>query len=130
MRRLILQLNRERGLTVVVASHLLSEIEEMCDRIAILNQGRVLFTGRLSESAEEPRFRIVVDDWERASTVMGSMGATPVFPDTVTLPPAADIAELVAALVRAGVRVRSVEPKTPKLADLYRRILTVAPADV
>ena len=40
MRQLILRLNREQGMTVLLSSHLLSEVEQLCDRIAILNQGR------------------------------------------------------------------------------------------
>ena len=46
MRELILRLNRERGMTVVLSSHLLSEVEQTCDRNAILNRGRLVFQGR------------------------------------------------------------------------------------
>ena len=44
--RLIQRLNRERGLTVLFSSHLLSEVEQLCDRVAIMHQGRKIFDGR------------------------------------------------------------------------------------
>ena len=40
---------RERGTSVFFSSHILSDVEEICDRIAILNKGRLLCTGRLDE---------------------------------------------------------------------------------
>jgi ABC-type multidrug transport system ATPase subunit len=42
MRRLIQRLNRERGVTFLVSSHLLYEIEMICNRVAILEKGRIL----------------------------------------------------------------------------------------
>jgi ABC-2 type transport system ATP-binding protein len=51
MREMIQRLNRERGLTVLLSSHLLSEVEQLCDRVAILNQGRKVFEGRWLELA-------------------------------------------------------------------------------
>jgi ABC-2 type transport system ATP-binding protein len=43
------QLNRKQGKTILLATHNLQEAEEMCDRLAILNQGRVLRQGRIAE---------------------------------------------------------------------------------
>ena len=45
MRHLILKLNREHGMTVLLSSHLLAEVEQVCDRIAVLNKGRMIFEG-------------------------------------------------------------------------------------
>jgi ABC-2 type transport system ATP-binding protein len=40
---------RERGMTVFLNSHLLSEVEMVCDRVAIIDRGRVVHTGRLDD---------------------------------------------------------------------------------
>lgn len=44
IRELILKLNREQGLTVVMASHLLHEVQLTCSRVGFINQGRLLIT--------------------------------------------------------------------------------------
>ncbi|MDR0307679.1 MAG: ABC transporter ATP-binding protein [Chitinispirillales bacterium] len=47
--RLILQELKDRGITILVNSHMLSEVERLCDSAAILNRGKVLAAGRLTE---------------------------------------------------------------------------------
>lgn len=120
MRHLILRLNRERGMTVVLSSHLLSEVEQMCDRIAILNKGSLVFAGRWEElRGEGARFRFETDDWARASAVVRACGGSASGEGIAALPEEADVADLVAALVAAGVRVRRVEPLRQSLEELY-----------
>lgn len=116
MRELIQQLNRERGLTVLLSSHLLAEVQQLCDRVAILNQGKLVFTGRWTELAGEgQRFRLGLDDWAKA----GALGLRVVAPQTIELPTGADIGEVVRQLVSAGATVRAVEPLKPTLESLY-----------
>jgi len=49
MRKLILELNREHGKTILISSHFLSEIEKVATDVAILNHGRILYQGSLPE---------------------------------------------------------------------------------
>ena len=73
MRELIMRLNRERGITVVFCSHLLVEVEQLCDHVAILNQGRKIFDGRWSDLAQDKqRVKFDVDDWDKAAALLGS----------------------------------------------------------
>ena len=44
-----IQSARERGATILVSSHILSEVERMCDRIAIMHEGRIVASGPLAE---------------------------------------------------------------------------------
>jgi ABC-2 type transport system ATP-binding protein len=55
---------RERGVTVFMSSHILSDIEALCDNVAILRQGKLAATGNLNDlllkSGESQQFEIVV----------------------------------------------------------------------
>lgn len=63
---------REKGKTVFFSSHILSDIERLCDRVGILNKGRMLFCGQVAEatnpgeSMEDAFIRIIKQDEEKA----------------------------------------------------------------
>jgi ABC-2 type transport system ATP-binding protein len=120
IRELIQRLNRERGLTVLFSSHLLSEVEQLCDHVAILNRGRKIFDGRWEALASEgARYRLEVDDWEKAAVLAERAGAKILPKATIEWPPERDVAELVAALVAAGLKVRALEPQRRNLEQIY-----------
>jgi ABC-2 type transport system ATP-binding protein len=52
MRETILRLRREMGLTILLSSHLLSEVQQLCTSIAVMNQGRKVFEGPMSSIRE------------------------------------------------------------------------------
>jgi ABC-2 type transport system ATP-binding protein len=118
MRALIQRLNRERGFTVLFCSHLLSEVEQLCDRVAILNKGNLIYCGHWKELAPKgARFRIIAEPWEKAAAQLN--GASLVEPGVIELPAGADIADIVARFVQAGVKVRAVTPEMQTLEQLY-----------
>ena len=118
MRLLIQRLHRERGLTVLFCSHLLSEVEVLCERVAILNKGSLLYTGHWRDLMPKgARFRIDASPVEKVPALLGD--AVLVRPGLVELPPGGDIAELVARMVGAGLKVRAVEPERQTLEQLY-----------
>ncbi len=49
MRQLICSLPKERNMTVIISSHLLSEIEQMADQVGIIHHGRMLYQGTLAD---------------------------------------------------------------------------------
>lgn len=49
IRQLLVQLNRERGVSIFVSSHLLAEIEKMCTHVGIIHRGRLRFDGRMGD---------------------------------------------------------------------------------
>lgn len=51
MRNLLVKLNKEKGVTIFVSSHLLSEIEKMCTHVGIINKGKLRFEGTIAELA-------------------------------------------------------------------------------
>lgn len=121
MRGLIQRLNQERGMTVLLSSHLLAEVEQLCDRIAILNRGQLVFEGRISElgDGEAGQFRLLIDDWAKAGGVLANTGVQVLPEGVIALPAGADIADVVAGLVNAGVRVSGVESHRRTLEALY-----------
>lgn len=65
MRRLLIKLNREKGVTIFVSSHLLSEIERMCTHVGIISKGKLQFEGTIEELAKKSgacRIQLTVRD--------------------------------------------------------------------
>jgi ABC-2 type transport system ATP-binding protein len=120
MRHLILRLNREFGMTVLLSSHQLAEVEQLCSKVAILNQGHLVFNGHWNDLARaNARFRLEINDWEKGKTLLENHGASVLDRHIVELPPEREIADLVTSLVRAGLRVSAVEPVRQTLEELY-----------
>jgi ABC-2 type transport system ATP-binding protein len=65
IRQFILTMNRERGATVILTTHDLGDVEKLCERVIMINQGRLMFDGPLADLRE--RFggeRVLVVDFE------------------------------------------------------------------
>jgi ABC-2 type transport system ATP-binding protein len=124
MRTLIQRLNRERGITVLFCSHLLVEVEHLCDHVVILNQGRKVFDGRWADLAgDESRVRFEVDDWTKAAELLRPIpGVTLGEAGFLSIKNHVDTADLVERLVQGGVRVRAVEAHRRNLEELYLSI--------
>ncbi len=122
-RDFILGLREERGMTVLFNSHLLAEVEQMCDRVAILKQGRRVFEGRVSELGGEERiYEIDCDPWEKAGQFLELQGCRVLRPGRVAMPPELDPPLMVAALVGLEIRVSTFAPVKRSLEDLYLEI--------
>ncbi|MEI7909415.1 MAG: ABC transporter ATP-binding protein [Verrucomicrobiota bacterium] len=122
-REFILQLRDERGMTVLFNSHLLGEVEQMCDRVAILRDGKRVYEGAVGGLHDDaPLFDVDFEPWDGVPALLHAMGGERVAPGRIRLPPAADPALLVAALVGAGIRVRALAPVRRSLEDLYMEI--------
>ncbi len=115
----------EDGTTVFVSSHLLSEIEQMCDQTAVMSAGRLVWQGGMEELRAEgqARVRIRTPDVDEARACLTGLGLTPDLegPALVAAPLVDGVAteRTVAALVAAGVRVRGVEVSGETLEDRY-----------
>ncbi len=61
---LLLTLNREQGLTIVISTHILDDVERLCNRIAIMDMGRVRYEGPLASgnNARSLRYRLHLDN--------------------------------------------------------------------
>jgi ABC-2 type transport system ATP-binding protein len=123
MRRLIRDL-ADRGITILLSSHLMSEVEELCDRVAIVRAGRVVHEGPLDELMARAggRYELRTTDDRRAAEVARFVaGVGDVSQDGgLSLSAAEDaVAELSLALARAGVGIRALIPRTASLEELF-----------
>jgi ABC-2 type transport system ATP-binding protein len=124
--RAIIRDARERGSAVLLNSHLLGEVERLCDHVAIVNKGRVVAAGSLAQLLGEQAVRLRVTDLPAAADPATSPLAAfgPVSTDEegwlVVRPVDPErIPDLVAAVVAAGGRVHAVDPGRRSLEDLF-----------
>jgi ABC-2 type transport system ATP-binding protein len=120
---------RSRGMTVFLNSHLLSEVEMVCDRVAIVDRGRVVRSGRLDDLVGGVlELRVTVDRVDPGLLdLLASHGeVTGVQGCALTLGVAdLDVAPVLAeALVRAGYRLYGLVPSHQSLEDLFLSLVT------
>ncbi len=127
MRRLVKRLASE-GMTVLLSSHLLAEVEELCNRVAIVRSGRVAYEGSLQDlrNAAGLRFRVRTTDDERARRICAAQPGIDLDEDDARLIVRADtqdaVAQLSQALVEGGALVMELSPQLATLEDLFFRL--------
>jgi ABC-2 type transport system ATP-binding protein len=117
---------RERGTTVFLNSHLLSEVEMVCDRVAVVDHGRVIALGTIHDllrGADMVRVRMAGLNG-RMSQIEGFAapsedGEWMTFRDVKE----EQVPDLVAEIVRLGGRVYAVEPQQQSLEDRFLQLL-------
>lgn len=125
-REFILGLRAERGMTVLFNSHLLAEVEQMCDRVTILREGRLVHEGTIKDLEHgAPVYEVALDPWDDAKVFLELNGAQVLSPGRIALPPDIDPAIIVAALVGSGIRVSAFAPVRRSLEDLYLEITRI-----
>lgn len=120
---------RDRGKTVFLNSHLLSEVEMVCDRVGILNRGELIVLDRMGELIPG---EVVVDlrlgEFDEAVQSIAEghgkvLDVESMSRDTTLLRMVVEddeaIASLVAALTAAGAQIYGVQPTRPNLEDLF-----------
>jgi ABC-2 type transport system ATP-binding protein len=124
--REIIRALKERGMTVFLNSHLLSEVEQVCDRVTIVDHGKVVAEGTLAELLRADTVRIRATDLPRdAHVTLARFGAIAHEGEWLTVRgvDAERIPELVSEIVRLGGRVYAVEPKHESLEDRFLSLL-------
>ncbi len=128
VRDIVLDL-RSRGVAVLLNSHLIGEVERVCDRVVILDRGRVAASGSLAELLGQRELRLQLTDLPAAAEArLAATGQVQREGDwfTVALPPDDDgrsVPDLVHDLVGLGARVHAVEPARISLEERLLGIL-------
>jgi ABC-2 type transport system ATP-binding protein len=122
MRRLVADLSAA-GQTVLLSSHLLTEVQEICDRVGVISRGRLIIEAPVSELRGGSRLLVRADPADMALAVamrLAGDGAVTVAGDRleVRLDPLR-AAELTRALVEAGADVHEVRPSERSLEEVF-----------
>ena len=125
--RTIIRRACDLGSTVLLNSHLLTEVERICDRVVIVDHGHVLASGRIDDLLGEPHVRIRVTDLAAADVAeLRRFGRIAPADDgwlTITGIDTERVPDLVAAVVGMGGRVHAVESGRSTLEDLFMRLV-------
>jgi ABC-2 type transport system ATP-binding protein len=122
MRQTILRLHRELGLTILLSSHLLHEVEQVCSRIAVLNQGRMVFEGSLSATRQRTQWvRLKVGDFPTAVLALRQAQLVTDERDgcLVALNEGVGSDRVVRLLVEGGMPVYEIAPDQESLESFY-----------
>jgi ABC-2 type transport system ATP-binding protein len=120
---------KSRGVAVLLNSHLIGEVERVCDRVVILDRGRVAAFGTLAELLGRHRLRLQLTNLSPAAQArLAATGDIERAGDWVTVALAADaegtaVPDLVHDLVALGARVHAVEPVRISLEERLLDIL-------
>ena len=115
---------RNRGKSVIMSTHRMNEIEELCDRVLMINQGKVVLYGGLSEIKSKFRNNSVIVECEGdPGNIAGiirrndlKQGVELVL-DATTTPQ-----QILERLVNKGVKVSRFELSTPSLNDIFIKV--------
>ena len=114
---------RDRGTAVLLNSHLLGEVEQVCDHVVILDRGRVVRSGPLADVAVGAEVRVTLelldDDAVAVLQGFGRIAAQDAHTALLALDDVAAVPALATALVRRGHGIRELVPLQRSLEDVF-----------
>jgi len=130
VRDLLIRLQKEEGKTIMISSHILSEIESTCNSICIIEKGRKLFSGEIEELRSsimnQQKYGLTCNDPGRASQIIEQF-----FPlttsrhETLVTFSTEDkelIPDVIHKLIENKVRIYAISPQENKLEELYLKL--------
>ena len=123
--RLLIRRLADQGMTVLLSSHLLAEVEDVCNRVAIVRQGKIVYEGEIAElkRGAGTRYWLETTDDERALAVCQAQpGIADVRIEHGKISFTADedaAGTLSQALVEAGALIHAMAPQTVTLEDIF-----------
>lgn len=128
MRDLFLNLKRQLGVTIIISSHILGEIQQTCDRVAFMANGEIKAVKSMEEvnyGVDSVRkFAIECSDSQAAEAIITSQGIEVSMQNgaLVVLVDQAQVGDIVKALVENGVVVYTINKIKRSLEDLYKEV--------
>jgi ABC-2 type transport system ATP-binding protein len=129
----------DQGMSLFISSHLLSEIQMMCDRVAIISRGSVIAVGEVKELLQQPENKVLwfARPYEKAMEILGKQEAVTVHAEAaadtedvfrtdlkaiVTEMSIEHIPRITRLLTEAQIDVYSVQVKNPSLEELFLKL--------
>ncbi|PEB38989.1 ABC transporter ATP-binding protein [Bacillus pseudomycoides] len=135
MRELIKSLAKERGITILVSSHLLSEIDQMATYVGIISKGRLIFQDKIEilRQHSQNSIKLLVDKPKEAWKIILASGIPSVMEeDKIVISNTNNtiIAKIVKALVANDISVFRIEEEKNSLEDIFLNIVKEEQNDV
>lgn len=125
-RRQLLELRDGLGLTVLLSSHLLGEVEQVCDEIVILQGGKKVYEGSVNPAGEgRSVYRIDAENTDATAAICREMGGE-YLGDRVIFPASENPADLLAGMIGKGARVSRFALEEGSLEALYLQYSKIA----
>ena len=127
MRSLIVRLRDEYGLTIMLSSHLLHEVEQICNRVAIIDGGRAVYQGTVDELVgEDAVVKIGVDRIDEAFVVLSGVESIDVHRNgdeyLYVKMANGEIGDINTLLVNNGFQVHELSPQRQTLEEVFLRL--------
>ncbi len=122
MRRTIQRLRDELGLTILLSSHLLTEVQQLCTEIAVIREGKKVFEGKVAEIGKTKNWvRLRVNEFEKAAALLRENGLISEAADgcRVALVEGKGTNQIVKELVSADLEVFEITPEEQDLEKFY-----------
>lgn len=119
------------GVTVFLNTHLLAELEQLCDHLAVIRAGQVVATGSMADLAGR-QVEVTLRTEPMALEALAPFGPVTALPDgrlRVVLPDETQVPNLASAVIQAGARLYELVPRHRSLEDLFVDLVT-APGEV
>ncbi len=127
---IIQSLAREEKITILMSSHLLHQVEKICDRVAIMDKGKIIAQGTLKDLIGE-KYRIEIETDKMSNDILEdlrNLGEVEVEERKVRITADKDIRREVSAILYAkGAIVLDLHISRPSLAEIYRELLEKEP---
>jgi len=126
IRQTIRRLHRELGLTILLSSHLLNEVEQLCTRICVMNQGRKVFEGSLADTKRAHQWvRLRANDFNRAAGLLQRERLIEATRDgeLIALAPDVGTEAIVRRLVEEGIAVYEIARPEQTLETFYLELM-------
>lgn len=121
-REIVKKLAKEKGISVLISSHLISEVQLMCDRVSIIDDGSLIRNAAIDEVLATGEVVWTVDDPKKAQAVLKNKFAIDSAIDAKKVTALASVerlSEINKALFNSGIEINYVENKKRTLEDLF-----------
>jgi ABC-2 type transport system ATP-binding protein len=132
MLELIEEMPERRGCRIVVSTHLLPDVDRLCDQVVIMHQGQLRFSGAIEtlRSRGVTGRELAVEVKAEAATLVEALRAKGIEATvkagqqlSVALPESATPRDIIVAARGAGVQVRSLEPERESMEQAFLRVV-------
>ena len=124
MRQTLQGLQQQQGLTLLLSSHLLAEVEQLCTHVAVLHKGRLRYAGPWRKDGPDMlEVRTDRPDAEQTALVEAGIVTRYLRPGLALLAPGREPADAAQQLVGSGFRIHALRVAPPSLEDFYLNLI-------